>query len=125
MILIEIRSHRWGWKAFEAPGVEPVFPNKDQAIDSAQNRACFRSGEIQILDSTGNVEMSLNMFLKKHRKGQEQDRKMEQQDAMITELKIAIVRQRKEIAAPTSQIQRVSIELEARKFSRQIVLNNR
>jgi hypothetical protein len=125
MTLIEIRSHRWGWKAFEAPGVEPVFPNKDQAIDYAQNRACFRSGEIQILDSTGNVEMLLNKFLKEHRKGQEQDRKMEQQDAMITELKIAIVRQRKEIAAPTSQIQRVSTELEASKFSRQIVLNNR
>jgi hypothetical protein len=47
---------RWGWKAFEAPGVEPVFPEKDQAIDYAQNRACFRSGRIQILDSTGNVE---------------------------------------------------------------------
>ena len=41
---------------FESPGVEPVFPKKDQAIDYAQNRACFRSGEIQILDSTGNVE---------------------------------------------------------------------
>ena len=35
MTVIEIRPHRWGWKAFEAPGVEPVFPNKDQAIDYA------------------------------------------------------------------------------------------
>ena len=56
MTVIEIRPHRWGWKAFEAPGVEPVFPKKGQAIDYAQNRACFRSGEIQILDSTGNIE---------------------------------------------------------------------
>jgi hypothetical protein len=56
MTLIEIRPHRWGWKAFEAPGVEPVFPSKDQAIDYALQRACFRSGEIQILDSTGNVD---------------------------------------------------------------------
>jgi hypothetical protein len=47
MTLIEIRPHRWGWKAFEAPGVEPVFAKKDQAIDYAQNRACFHSGEIQ------------------------------------------------------------------------------
>jgi hypothetical protein len=46
----------WGWKAFEATGVEPVFPEKDQAIDYAQNRACFRSGEVRIFDSTGNVE---------------------------------------------------------------------
>jgi hypothetical protein len=33
MTVIEIRPHRQGWKAFEAPGVEPVFPKKDQAID--------------------------------------------------------------------------------------------
>jgi len=56
MTVIEIRPHRWGWKAFEGPGVEPVFPKKDQAIDYAQNRACFRSGEVRIFDSTGNIE---------------------------------------------------------------------
>lgn len=54
--LIEIKPHGCGWKAFEALGVEPVFPNKNQAIDDAQNRACFRSGEIRVLDSTGNFE---------------------------------------------------------------------
>jgi hypothetical protein len=26
MTVIEIKPHRWGWKIFEAPGVEPVFP---------------------------------------------------------------------------------------------------
>jgi hypothetical protein len=31
MTVIELRPHHWGWKAFEAPGVEPVFPKKDQA----------------------------------------------------------------------------------------------
>jgi hypothetical protein len=59
MTVIEIRPHRRSWKAFEAPGVEPVFPNKDQAIDYAQNRACFRSGEIRVLDSSGNVERTI------------------------------------------------------------------
>ena len=59
MTVIEIRPHRWGWKAFEAQGVEPVFPEKDQAIDYAQNRACFRSGEIQVLDSTGKLERTI------------------------------------------------------------------
>jgi hypothetical protein len=54
--VIEIRTHRWGWKVFEAPGVEPVFPEKRQATDYAQQRACFRSGEIRVLDSSGNVE---------------------------------------------------------------------
>ena len=57
MTLIEIKPHRWGWKVFEAPGVEPVFLEKRQAINYAENRACFRSGEIlRILDATGNVE---------------------------------------------------------------------
>jgi hypothetical protein len=59
LTLIEIRPHRWSWKAFEAPGVEPVFPQKDQAIDYAQSRACFRSGEIRVLDSTGNLERTI------------------------------------------------------------------
>ncbi len=40
---------------FEAPGVELVFPEKDQAVNYVQNRASFRSGEIRILDSSGNV----------------------------------------------------------------------
>jgi hypothetical protein len=44
---------------FEAPGVEPVFPEKDQAINYAQNRASFRSGEIRILDSTGDLEHTI------------------------------------------------------------------
>ena len=51
MTAIEIRPHRWGWQVFEAPGVEPVFLQKDQAINYAQGRAGFRSGEIQIFDS--------------------------------------------------------------------------
>jgi len=53
--IIEIKPHRWGWKLFEAPGVEPVFPEKDQAIKYAKNR----SGEIRILDVTGKVERTI------------------------------------------------------------------
>ena len=56
MTVIEIRPLRWGWKVFEAPDVEPVFSDKDQAINYAQNRAWLRLGEIQILDSRDNVE---------------------------------------------------------------------
>jgi len=54
--IIEIRPHRWGWTVFEAPRVEPVFPEQRQAISYAQQRAWFRSGETRVLDSTGNVE---------------------------------------------------------------------
>jgi len=56
MTVIEIRPHHWGWKASEALGVEAVFSKKDQALDYAQNRACFRCGEVRIFDSGGNVE---------------------------------------------------------------------
>jgi hypothetical protein len=49
-----------GWKVFEAPGVEPVFPEKNQAINYAQNRASFHSGEVRILDPTGNVERTIH-----------------------------------------------------------------
>jgi hypothetical protein len=59
MTVIEIRPHRWGWKAFESLGVEPVFPKKDQAINYAKSRACFRSGEIRVLDPTGKLERTI------------------------------------------------------------------
>jgi len=56
MTVVKIKPHRNGWKVFEAPGVEPVFRHKDQAINYAEERGGFRSGEIRILDSSGNVE---------------------------------------------------------------------
>jgi len=56
MTVIELRPHRWGWKACEAPGVEPVFPEKDHAVEYAQDRACFGSGEVRIFDLSGGVE---------------------------------------------------------------------
>ncbi len=59
MTVIEIRPHRWGWKVFEAPGVEPVSPEKNQAVNYAQNRASFRSGEIRIFNSRGGLEGSI------------------------------------------------------------------
>jgi hypothetical protein len=40
--------------------LQPVFPEKNQAINYAQNRASFRSGEIRILDPTGNVERTIH-----------------------------------------------------------------
>ncbi len=56
MTIIEIRPFRNGWQVYEAPGVQPVFLSREQAIDYATYRACFRSGEIRILKSNGVVE---------------------------------------------------------------------
>ena len=50
MTIIEIRPFRHGWKCFEAPGIEPVFLDQAQAVDYATSRACFRSGEIRVMD---------------------------------------------------------------------------
>lgn len=36
--------------------IKPVFPEKRQVINYAQNRASFRSGEVRIVDSRGNIE---------------------------------------------------------------------
>jgi hypothetical protein len=58
MTLIEI-GPTVGVEVFEAPGVEPVFPEKDQAIEYAETRACFRTGEIRVLDSAGNIERTI------------------------------------------------------------------
>jgi hypothetical protein len=54
--IIEIRPFRNGWQVSEAAGVQPVFLSQEQAIDYATCRACFRSGEIRILDSNGAIE---------------------------------------------------------------------
>lgn len=66
MTLIEIRPHRRGWKVFEAPGVEPVFYKKDQAIGYAETRAYFRVGEIRVSDSSGKLQRIIP-FNDKHR----------------------------------------------------------
>jgi len=55
MTIIEIRPFRNGWKCFEAPGVEPLFLNQEDAISYAEGRACFRSGEIRVLDPNGSI----------------------------------------------------------------------
>jgi hypothetical protein len=55
MTVIEITPHHWGWKVFEAPGVEPVFPEKRQAVDYAETRACAKSRRC---DARGAIDLS-------------------------------------------------------------------
>jgi len=59
MTVIEVKPRKWGWCVFESPGVEPVFLQKDQAIGYAETRACFRSGEIRVLDAAGKLERTI------------------------------------------------------------------
>jgi hypothetical protein len=36
-----------------------VFLQKDEAISYAETRACFRTGEIRVLDPSGNLERTI------------------------------------------------------------------
>jgi predicted RNase H-like nuclease (RuvC/YqgF family) len=81
--------------------------------------------------------MLLNEFLKAHRKAEEQERKVQQQEATITQLKsdatkqeatISQLKKGMEVFAATlkeqaAQIQKVSAQLEVSKPASQVVLN--
>ena len=74
--------------------------------------------------------MLLNEFLKEHRKVEEQNSKIQQQEATISELKSTVAQQQKGLQTVTarieqqaSQIQKVSTQLEASKPARQVVNN--
>jgi hypothetical protein len=64
--IIEVKPYRNGWTVYEAHGVQPVFLEQEQAIDYATGRACFRTGEIRVLDSNGAVERVI-LFDETHR----------------------------------------------------------
>jgi len=60
--IIEVRRYRNGWQAFEAPGVQPYFPEKRQAIDYATERMTFRTGEVRIYGSDGKtIEQTISI----------------------------------------------------------------
>ncbi len=75
--------------------------------------------------------MLLNEFLKEHRKIEEQERKDQEQEATITQLKSAVAReeavaaqQQKQIIALTATVQKVSDKVEMSRPAPQIVGNN-
>jgi hypothetical protein len=47
MTVIEIRPHRWGWKVFEALGVEPVFLEKRR--QSTMRKPVRASGQVRFV----------------------------------------------------------------------------
>jgi septal ring factor EnvC (AmiA/AmiB activator) len=68
--------------------------------------------------------MLLNEFLKEHTKGREQDRKIEEQGAMIAEQQKQIQTLTAAFKEQAAQIQKVSDQLEMTKPASQMVLNN-
>jgi hypothetical protein len=69
--------------------------------------------------------MLLNEFLKEHRKVEEQNGKIQAQDATIAELKSGMTALAATVKEQAAQIQKVSAQLEATKPAPQVVENNR
>jgi uncharacterized coiled-coil protein SlyX len=75
--------------------------------------------------------MLLNEFLKEHRKAEEQDHKIQRQEATIAQLKSALAKQetvdaeqQKQIKALTAGLQRVSAQVEMSRPSPRTVVDN-
>jgi hypothetical protein len=101
-----------------------------------------KNGEIYTVRYEAVNAMLLNEFLKEHRKVEQQGRKMQEQEASISQLKSTVAQQQKEsqsIAAKqqkeikvltatleeqASEIQKVSAQVELQKAAPQTVLNN-
>ena len=95
-----------------------------------------RSGEIYTVRYEAINAMLLNEFLKEHRVVREQNGKIQQQEATITELKSTVAQQKKDFEATVaqltarldeqaSQIQKASAQFETSRPEPQTVLNNR
>jgi len=68
--------------------------------------------------------MLLNEFLKEHRKVEEQQRKAQEEEVSITQLKSTVAQQQKQIEALTTGLQRVSAQVEMNRPAPQTVASN-
>ena len=58
-VVFEIRPHRGGWQCFEAPGVQPYYDERDDALSYARSRTAMRRGEIRVFNSAREVEQTI------------------------------------------------------------------
>jgi hypothetical protein len=68
--------------------------------------------------------MLLNEFLKNHRTDQDQARKLQEQEATITQLKASVLQQQKQIEALTATVQKVTARVEAATSVSRVVSDN-
>src|SRR5205814_5748808 len=80
-------------------------------------------GEIYTVRYDAVNAMLLNEFLKNHRIDQDQARKLQEQDATITQLKTSITQQQKQIEALTATVRKVSERVELSAPALQIAAN--
>jgi hypothetical protein len=83
-----------------------------------------RNGEIYSVRYEAVNAMLLNEFLKEHRKNEQQDEKMKEQEATIAELKSGMETLAVMVKEQSVQIQKVSAQLEASGSAPQMAENN-
>ena len=90
-----------------------------------------KDGEIYTVRYDAVNAMLLNEFLKEHRKVQQQDRKLCEQEATIVRLESAVAEQQKmavtfitQLKGQAAQIEKVSAQLETSKQAPKVVLSN-
>jgi hypothetical protein len=81
-------------------------------------------GEVEAVRYEAVTAMLLNEFLKEHRKVEDQDCRIEQQEATIAELKQGVQALTAQLKERAAQIQKVSAQLELSKPAPKTVLNN-
>ena len=81
------------------------------------NLVAYRDGQIYTVRNETVNAMLLNEFHKAHKK-------LEAQDATIAELKSTVAQQQKEMEALTSQVQKVSAQIQLNKPAPQLTTNN-
>jgi hypothetical protein len=60
MTVIKIRPHAWGLESFRGSGRRACFSGGKSGDQLRAEPRHFRSGEIRILDPTGNVERTIH-----------------------------------------------------------------
>jgi uncharacterized coiled-coil protein SlyX len=83
-----------------------------------------KNGQIYTVRYDAVNAMLLNEFLKEHRKVQEQDATITQVKSTIAKQEATITQQQKQIEALTAGLQKVSAQIEVSKPAPQTVLNN-
>jgi hypothetical protein len=116
-VTFHYKSHASGTPQFDLIAEEVAEANPDLAVRDD-------NGEIYTVRYDAVNAMLLNEFLKEHRKVEAQNRRMQEQDATITQLKKEMETVVARLKAQDSKIQRVSDQLELSKEGPKVVVSD-
>jgi hypothetical protein len=124
--ILEVRPVTFRYKTEVDPARVPMFGLIAEEVEKVDPDLVTRNekGEAETVRYDAVNVMLLNEFLKQHHRAEEQDHKMQTQEATIVELKSAVAQQQKQIEALTVGLRKVSAQLEVSKAKPQTVSNN-